>query len=148
MLGTIAKKLRILGFDSKYFTTIEDDDLILIAKKENRIIITKDHRLANNAKKHDILTVDIFAHIEEEQILEIAKNLGLKYEFRAESAKCPACNGDLRYIEKNQILDKIPPKVSENVKEFWICDDCKHIYWEGTHIRNLKKFIAEINDKL
>jgi uncharacterized protein with PIN domain len=148
MLGTIAKKLRILGFDSKYFTTIEDDDLILIAKKENRAVITKDHSLADNAKKHDILTIEISTLTEKEQMVEIAKNLNIKYEFNTENVRCSTCNGSLRLTEKDQVLDKIPPKISENVKEFWLCDGCKHVYWKGTHIRNLQRFIAEINDSL
>jgi hypothetical protein len=149
MLGTIAKKMRILGFDSKYFATIDDDDLILLAKKENRAIITKDHQVADNAKKHDILTVDITTHTEKDQLIEIAKKTGFtKYEFNPNIARCPICNGILHGVEKHQIIDKVPPKIAQNVKEFWICEDCKHIYWEGTHIRNLEKLIAEINGQL
>jgi uncharacterized protein with PIN domain len=149
MLGTIAKKMRVLGFDSKYSATIEDEDLILLAKKENRTIITKDRQVADNAKKHDILTVDITTHTEKEQLIEIAKKTGFKkYEFNPNSARCPICNGILRGVEKHQIIDKVPPKIAQNISEFWICERCKHIYWEGTHIRNLKKLIAEINDQL
>jgi uncharacterized protein with PIN domain len=149
MLGTIAKKLRILGFDSMYFATIDDEDLILLAKKENRIIVTKDHQVADNAKKHDILIVDITTHTEKDQLIEIAKKIGFKkYEFNSNIARCAICNGILHGVEKHQIIDKVPPKIAQNVKEFWICDDCKHIYWEGTHIRNLEKLITEINDQL
>ncbi len=149
MLGTIAKKMRILGFDSKYFAAIDDEDLILLAKKENCTIITKDSQVVDNAKKHNILTVDITTHTEKEQLIEIAKKTGFKkYEFNPNSARCPICNGILHGIEKHQIIDKVPPKIAQNVKEFWICESCKHIYWEGTHIRNLKKLIAEINDHL
>ena len=149
MLGTIAKKLRILGFDSKYFATIDDDDLILLAKKENRTIVTKDHRVADNAKKHDILIVDIATHTEKDQLIEIAKKTGFKkYEFNPNIARCPACNGILHEVAKHQIIDRVPPKIAQNIKEFWICEDCKHIYWEGTHIRNLEKLIAEINGQL
>ncbi|HXW02618.1 MAG TPA: Mut7-C RNAse domain-containing protein [Candidatus Nitrosotenuis sp.] len=149
MLGTIAKKMRILGFDSKYSASIDDEDLILLAKKENRTIITKDSQVVNNAKKHDILTVDIVTHTEKEQLIEIAKKTGFKkYEFNSNSARCPVCNGILHGIEKRQIIDKVPPKIAQNVRDFWICESCKHIYWEGTHIRNLKKLIAEINDQL
>jgi len=82
MLGTIAKKMRILGFDSKYLATIDDEDLILLAKKENRTIITKDSQVVNNAKKHDILTVDITTYTEKEQLIEIAKKTGRSEERR------------------------------------------------------------------
>jgi hypothetical protein len=149
MLGTIAKKLRIFGFDCTYSSTIEDDDLILIAKKQNRIVITKDSKLANNARKHDILTVEITTHAEKEQFVEIAKKMGwTEYQFDVTNARCAVCNGILQTVQKSQIVDKVSPKIAQNIKEFWICSDCKHIYWEGTHIRKLEKLIAEINDQL
>jgi len=34
MLGTLAKWLRILGFDTLYFKNIDDSELIKIAKQE------------------------------------------------------------------------------------------------------------------
>jgi uncharacterized protein with PIN domain len=149
MLGTIAKKLRILGFDSKYSAIIDDEDLILVAKKENRIIITKDHQLANNAKKHDVLAIEISTHTEKEQMIEIAKKMGWeKFEFNVYNTRCPVCNGSLQIIEKDQVTDRVPPKIIQNAKKFWSCSDCQHIYWEGTHIRNLKKHIDEINGQL
>ncbi|MGQ0772420.1 MAG: Mut7-C RNAse domain-containing protein [Nitrososphaerota archaeon] len=149
MLGTIAKKLRMLGFDCKYSAVIDDEDLMLVAKKESRIIITKDHQLVDNAKKHDILTIEIFTHTEKEQMIEIAKKMNWKkFEFSIYNTRCPVCNGSLQIIEKDQVTDKVQPKVMQNVKEFWSCNDCQHIYWEGTHIRNLKKLIDEINGQL
>ena len=149
MLGTIAKKMRILGFDCRYSSTIDDDALILVAKKENRVIITKDLKLANNAKKHDVAAIEVTTHTEKDQIVEIAKKMGWKrYEFYATNARCPICNGNLQNIEKSQVVDKMPPKIAQNIEEFWICQDCEHIYWEGTHIRNLQKLIAEINEQL
>ena len=46
MLGTLAKWLRLLGFDTFYANDeIKDDILLLIAKKENRAIITRDKEL-------------------------------------------------------------------------------------------------------
>ena len=149
MLGTIAKKLRILGFDCKYFDTIVDEDLLLIAKKENRVVVTKDHRLADSAKKHDIITVKVDSQPESEQLIEIAKTLDLKkYEYVADSARCPLCNGTLQSIEKQMVIDIVPPKIFQGVERFWICQHCYHLYWMGTHIRNLEKMVAEINGKL
>ncbi len=149
MLGTVTKKLRILGFDCKYSATISDEDLVLIAKKENRVIITRDHQLAINAKRHDVLAVELSVRAEKDQMIQIAESLGLgKYEFSADNARCSMCNGDLHEVEKGQVMDKIPQKTAQNTERFWVCDDCKHVYWEGTHIRNLEKLIAEINEKI
>lgn len=149
MLGTIAKKLRMLGFDSRYYSTIDDDNLVLIAKKENLTIITKDHALAVNATQHDIPTIQIHTHTEKEQLMEIAKAIGWKrFSLDASSARCSLCNGMLESVPKQDIIDKIPPRIAESVQEFWKCNECGHIYWVGTHIRNLEKLFAEINDRL
>ena len=50
MLGNLAKKLRVLGYDSAYFSSIEDEKLVSIAKNEKRIILTKDERLCKTAQ--------------------------------------------------------------------------------------------------
>jgi uncharacterized protein len=144
MLGTISKKLRIFGFDCLYYNTIPDDDLILIAKKQNRIIITKDNRLATNAIQHDIITIKLDTHTEKEQLVEIAHKIGWK-KFELSYSRCSLCNGVLDQIEKDTILDKIPPRIAQSVQEFRQCKGCHHIYWVGTHIRNLEKVVAEIN---
>jgi len=149
MLGTIAKKLRMLGFDSKYHSTIDDDRVILIAKKENRIIITKDHALAVNAIQHDITTIQVHTHTEKEQLIEIANAMNWKrFSLDVSNARCSLCNGVLESVPKQNIMDKILPRIAESVQEFWKCNECGHIYWVGTHIRNLEKLFAEINDKL
>ncbi|NNM01987.1 MAG: hypothetical protein HKP26_00240, partial [Nitrosopumilus sp.] len=51
MLGNIAKKLRILGFDCKYYSDIDDMQLLEKSKNENRVIISKDHVLIKRADK-------------------------------------------------------------------------------------------------
>jgi uncharacterized protein with PIN domain len=144
MLGTISKKLRMFGFDCTYHNTISDDKLILEAKKQDRIIITKDAKLAASAIQHDIITIQLKTHTEKEQLVEIAHKIGWK-KFDIAYSRCSLCNGMLSETDKDTILEKIPPKIAESVEKFWQCRDCNHIYWVGTHIRNLEKLIAEIN---
>ena len=59
MLGNIARKLRLLGYDSQYFSDIDDEKLIDSARKEKRIIISKDEELIKKAQKLDIRSVHI-----------------------------------------------------------------------------------------
>jgi hypothetical protein len=147
MLGTIAKKLRMFGFDCKYYSTIDDDDLVLAAKKEMRIIITKDAKLAVNAIQHDIPIIKIQTKTEKEQLIEIAHKIGWPRFYLAYS-RCSLCNGMLEETPKHNIIEKIPPRIAESVEKFWQCKDCLHIYWVGTHIRNMEKLITEVNASL
>ena len=78
MLGHIARKLRLLGFDSEYFADIEDSKLIEKAQTECRTIISRDHALIQRAKKKGIPTVYVSKEDKFEQFLEIIKTTGIK----------------------------------------------------------------------
>ena len=149
MLGNLAKKLRILGYDSKYFSSIEDDKLILIAKNEKRIILTKDEQLTKNAEKQNIGFVLIRGSDESEQIMQINAKIKLdRFVVDTNNSRCIVCNGSLQPVEKYRIIGKIPEGILEREKKFWMCDFCKKIYWEGTHFEKLQEFATKLNDMM
>lgn len=149
MLGKLAKKLRLLGYDSFYSSDISDDELIKIAKNENRILITKDFSLARHGIKEKITTIQITHDDEIEQILQINEKVNLgKCVISAAKSRCPMCNGKLRFIEKNDVSDIIPSGVLNHFNEFWLCKKCNKVYWEGTHIKNLQRFTTKLNERL
>ena len=147
MLGTIAKKLRMFGFDCKYDSSIDDDCLMLIAKKENRIIITKDSKLATNAIHYNITTIMLQTATEKDQLIEIAKKINYT-KFTLEHSRCSICNGVINIISKDQITQKIPLRIVKSMEKFWQCDRCEHIYWIGSHIINLERLVVELNNEL
>ncbi len=148
MLGNLAKKLRVLGYDSKYFSSIEDDKLILIAKNEKRMIITKDEQLTRKAEKQEIGFVLIRGSDEVEQIMQINAKINLgTFVIDTNNSRCILCNGNLQPVEKYRIIGKIPEGILEREKKFWMCDSCKKIYWEGTHFEKLQEFVAKLNDR-
>ncbi|MCK7525684.1 MAG: Mut7-C RNAse domain-containing protein [Ignavibacteriales bacterium] len=58
MLGRLAKWLRILGFDVLYFSKAEDPDLVAIARREGRVLLTRDTGLIERtARRPDRLFV-------------------------------------------------------------------------------------------
>ncbi len=149
MLGNIAKKLRLLGYDAEYFSNINDDELILKAEKENRIIITKDEPLSHQIQKKNLPMIQITKNEEMDQLVQIYTNLELpKSEISGMTTRCTICNCQLHSIEKDLVTDRVPEGVLEQTDHFWICNDCDKIYWEGTHIKNLQKFVVGLNEKL
>jgi len=149
MLGNIAKKLRLLGYDSEYSSNMNDDELVLKAKKENRIIITKDELLSRQARKKNVPLIHVTKNNEVEQIVQIYKDLGLtKSIISSAKTRCTICNGQLDSIDKDQVTTKVPDGVLEQTDHFWKCSECNRIYWEGTHIKNLQKFVMGLNEKL
>jgi uncharacterized protein with PIN domain len=149
MLGNLARKLRILGFDAKYSSSIEDDGLIRLAKEENRVIVTKDEALINRAEKMGLTRVLIRGNDEIDQIIQITTSLGLSYfVMDTNSSRCVNCNGRLESIDKTKVMNKVPTGIYERQDQFWICADCKKIYWEGTHFVKLQEFVAKLNHRL
>ena len=149
MLGNLAKKLRILGHDSKYFSSIEDDKIILIAKNEKRIILTKDEQLTKIAEKEDASFVLIRGNDELEQIVQINAKIKLdRFSVDTNNSRCIACNGKLESVEKFRVIGKIPEGVLERETKFWMCDSCKKVYWEGTHFQKLQEFASKLNDRI
>jgi len=148
MLGNIAKKLRILGFDSEYVSDIDDSKLIEKAKNENRTIISRDRNLIDRTKKNEISSVYITTENEIEQFREILETTHLQIdEISGDSARCTKCNSPTSQINKLEIENKIPQGVLEYHDTFWKCDGCDQIYWEGTHIKNLQEFVHKIKLK-
>ena len=149
MLGNIAKKLRLLGYDSEYYSDSKDEDLIFIAKDQNRILLTKDEPLLKKAKNKGITVIHIKNNNELEQLAQIFKNIKLSnVSASGNSSRCTDCNGKLEVTEKSKILDRVPEGVLERIDNFWRCLKCEKIYWEGTHIERLQKFVDELNEKL
>ncbi len=144
MLGNIAKKLRLLGFDSQYFPDIGDSQLIEKAKNENRILISRDKDLVTHSTKNGVSSIYISKEDEVEQFLEILGVVNLSFEtISGDTARCTKCNSTTP-INKSEIQNQIPSGVLEFNDKFWKCDGCGKIYWEGTHITNLQEFVRKI----
>jgi hypothetical protein len=149
MLGNIAKKLRLFGFNSEYSSNIIDKDLIQRAKKENRILITKDALLSEIAQKQKISVIQITKNEEMEQLVQIFKKLKLtELTINGNKARCTECNEKLQIIDKEFVLNQVPEGIINNFDGFWKCPKCNKIFWEGTHIERLQKFAVELNGKL
>jgi len=50
-LGKLAKWLRFLGYDAALYRKISLDNMIRIANKDNRIILTRSKKVAKNKRK-------------------------------------------------------------------------------------------------
>jgi len=148
MLGNVAKKLLLFGYDAEYISDMGDLELIQKAKNEDRIIISKDRQLIANAKKSAIQTIQITKEDEIEQFLEILDTVRLELnEISGDTARCTKCNSPTTQISKSKISNKIPSRVLEFNEKFWECDKCKQIYWEGTHIKKLQDFLSKIKTR-
>jgi len=143
MLGTLAKWLRIFGFDTFYANAdISDDDLFGIAKKENRVLITRDKELIQKARRENLKTVEIKTVDLDEQLTQVLSDVDV--DKNTVLSRCTICNGILEDIKKNDVKDRVPEKVFSNNDVFWFCPGCNKVYWKGSHYDKMVNKIDKI----
>jgi uncharacterized protein len=150
MLGKIARKLRMFGFDTIYDANINDIDILASAKCKGRIVLTSDKLLFNRCKKNGVATILISKETEIENLVTIFSSLNINsVDSQNVPYLCTRCNSLLAAInDKNLIKDRVPPRLIQSEKIFFMCSNCKKIYWRGTHMENISCLINEINIKL
>jgi uncharacterized protein len=139
-LGKLAKYLRLMGFDTLYFTQIEDSDLIALALEQNRIILTRDKELS---KRHNAPVLFLESKETKEQLQTLISHFRLK-EHPAPFSRCIVCNTPLQVVDKAEILEKLPEKVKRYFSHFEYCSVCDRIYWHGDHYRHMKQFLENV----
>ena len=142
MFGTLAKWLRIYGFDTFYATNKLDDlEILEISKKENRVLLTRDKKLIPIAKRENIKTIEIKTTDINEQIGIVLMNF--KVDKNKILSRCILCNTEVEDIKKEEIAGKVPDRIFESNEKFWFCKKCNKIYWKGSHY---EKMFEKIND--
>jgi hypothetical protein len=140
-LGRLARYLRMTGFDTHFDTGLEDPEIIRIADQEKRIILTRDIGILKNGAV--LRGYYLRSQYPEEQIREVVKKFHLKGQFEPFS-RCIACNGKILPVSKNNVLDRIPPRVGDLFDEFFICKLCGRVYWKGSHHQRMLEMIERL----
>jgi uncharacterized protein with PIN domain len=141
MLGSLAKYLRFMGYDTYYVkSNVKDDEILEICKRENRILITRDYELSKKCD-NSIYIDDIKL---DKQIKFLIKKLNLNFDNAL--SRCSLCNTELIKIDKENVKDLVPINVYNSINEFYYCTNCKKVYWFGSHTKNIIKRLEEIKN--
>lgn len=140
-LGTLARFLRLLGFDTHYGNGLDDAELAAITSSEKRILLTRDVGLLK--RKAVVRGQWLRSRDPEEQLAEIVEALQLKRAFRP-FTRCMTCNGVLVAIARADVADLVPPRVYRRFRSFKQCRECQRVYWRGTHFVRLQRLVADL----
>ena len=139
-LGKLALKLRLLGFDTVFRNNLQDEEIIKIAQKEHRIILTRDKGiLKQNAVLHGYFLRN---DDPKKQLLELVKRLQLQNRFKP-FTRCSNCNGILEAVDKKNLHGQISEDTLSYYDAFWKCKNCLKIYWQGSHFYHIQNWIKE-----
>ncbi len=135
MLGRLAKRMRLLGFDVLYDRALNDNEIIRLSLEQNRVILTRDTELAGRPLaansifiRHDAVKDQLRQVIDTFMIEPVPGPL----------TRCSVCNDLLLPIAKQEIKDIVPEYVYGNHNVFLRCVSCGRVYWKGTHVRNMR----------
>ncbi len=127
MLGRLARWLRLAGYDAAYWRAGSDEALMMAARGEGRLILTRDHQLASRRGAQALL---IRAEGLDGQIAEARAGLGPD---PAPFTRCIECNAALADLPHAAAAALVPPYVWHTQTHFRRCPDCGRVYWKGTH---------------
>jgi uncharacterized protein with PIN domain len=140
-LGTLARRLRLLGFDTLYSNRYEDSEIALLASKRERIVLTRDVGM--------LMWCDIMygywvrSQQPHKQTAEVVRHFGLEGLIRP-FHRCTMCNGPIVPVKREALRERVKPEILTQYHEFFQCGSCGRVYWKGSHFRHMAEMIDDL----
>ncbi|MEV5435636.1 Mut7-C RNAse domain-containing protein [Streptomyces sp. NPDC052682] len=132
-LGTLARRLRLLGVDTSYESTdIGDPALAARSAAEKRVMLSRDRGLL---RRRELWAGGfVYSTRPEEQLRDVLDRF--QPELRPWT-RCTACNGLLRQATKEEVADQLEQGTHRTYDVFAQCRACGRAYWKGAHHEQL-----------
>jgi uncharacterized protein with PIN domain len=144
MLGKLAKWLKILGFDTVFFSKIEDVALLELARDEDRVLLTRDTALIERTKKAQSLFIE--SENWRTQVEQVLDHFDLWKDVEPNS-RCIECNVRIKDLPRESAKNLVSPFVFENADTFALCPACGRVFWRGTHLKDMETKIDDLLKK-
>ncbi|MCX8182435.1 MAG: hypothetical protein N3D12_04895 [Candidatus Methanomethyliaceae archaeon] len=141
MLGKLARWLRLLGYDTVYDQSHDDEALLTISKRENRILVTRDGELFKRASKEGVRSLLIHSTDITGALMEISPFIKDSF-LDSVGTRCTVCNASLIEVDRS----KIPSEDIPNISPLWSCPNCGKVYWHGSHWKGIEERIKNIKN--
>ena len=143
MLGSLARWLRLFGFDCLYADVSLADSEVAALAGDGRRLLTRDRALAAAGPPRTLL---IRADRLDAQLGEVFQRLALAPAPTRAAARGAEGNGELAPVEAQEGAGQVPPYVLATAARFRRCRDCGRVYWPGTHgeriVRRMERVVA------
>ncbi|MFD6325499.1 Mut7-C RNAse domain-containing protein [Streptomyces sp. NPDC058442] len=136
-LGTLARRLRLLGVDTAYESTdIGDPALAARSAAEQRVMLSRDRGLLR--RRELWAGAFVYSTGPEEQLPYVLDRF--QPELRPWT-RCTACNGLLGPATKDEVADQLKSGTHRSYEVFARCADCGRAYWRGAHHDQLEAIV-------
>jgi uncharacterized protein with PIN domain len=142
MLGSLARWLRFLGYDTLYPEAMDDTAVLRVAREDGRILLTRDKELASRAGPSGRL---VRSEVLDEQLADIRDAFGLDLSGEGLLSRCSLCNAVLAEIDRSGAEKAgLPAAIAKRHGRFWHCPGCCKLYWPGSHYERIMDKIGEL----
>ncbi|SDR12539.1 Mut7-C RNAse domain-containing protein [Actinopolyspora saharensis] len=135
-LGTLARRLRLLGLDIAYRNDAADDELIEQAARQRRVLLTRDQGLLRRRKLRE--GAFVYSSRPDEQLHEVLHRFAPPLE---PWSRCVSCNGSLEATSKEEVSARLESGTRRCYDAFARCRSCGRVYWRGAHSRGLEEIV-------
>ncbi|MEU2617188.1 Mut7-C RNAse domain-containing protein [Streptomyces sp. NPDC007157] len=136
-LGTLARRLRLLGVDTAYESTdIGDPALSARSAAEQRVLLSRDRGLLR--RRELWAGAYVYSTSPDDQLHDILDRFAP--ELRPWT-RCTACNGLLRKATKEEVADQLKGGTQKSYDVFAQCTECGRAYWKGAHHQQLEAIV-------
>ncbi len=142
MLGKLAKGLRMLGYDAVYYQGEDLQQLIQWARREERVILTRNTKLI--PKRPEDRIVRVKDDHPSRQLGELIQTGLIAPSQEKLFSRCLLCNASITEIPRREAEGKVPDFIYYSRELFFQCPQCKRIYWKGSHQGNMQRRIEEL----
>jgi len=135
-LGTLARRLRLVGVDAAYANDLDDEALIERANAGRRVLLTQDRGLLRRRKLWRGAYVR--GARPDAQLDDVLERFAPPL---APWTRCTACNGLLSPARKADVEPVLRPGTRRTYQTFSRCESCGRVYWRGAHGRRLEAVV-------
>ena len=147
MLGSLARKLRALGFDASYFRAGDDSQLLSEALREGRIVLTGDRALASGAGRKGVAAILVSGRSDGARLRVVAESArGMGVTLVRGEPLCSVCGGELRVVAREDVAGKVPASVEGRHRRFYVCASCGKLYGRGSHWKKLRSLARRLEE--
>lgn len=146
MCGGLARWLRALGHDTFYRAGIDDAELVDVARREDRLLISSDgkmfeRRLIVDGTVRALLLPRGLRRLD--QVEFVVRQLRLPVL----PTRCTQCNGELMPVARDEVAADVPARSLVWAREFYRCASCRQVFWDGTHWERIDKVRRRLAEK-
>ena len=143
----MARLLRAAGYDAWWSNAIDDWDLVRLAKREGRILLSADTGIFRIGiiRDGDVPALQVPNGLSVEEQLAFVMN---RLNLQPREPRCMACGGSLSEVPKEQVGKLVPAGTFARVEQFYQCERCGQVFWQGTHWPGIADRLQQIRNSL